>query len=237
MRTDIVRDIKAALRKSGDKKIAEHSRRFFKTGKGEYAEGDKFLGIRVPVLRKLVRKYRGITIDEAMMLLISEFHEERLFSLLSLIELYKKSGDDAQGSIFKLYLSSTEYINNWDLIDLSAPHIVGVYLQRRNRAPLYTLAESESLWERRIAIMATFHFIRQNDFSDALEISRLFLKDREDLIHKATGWMLREVWKRDTESAEQFLSKRCRSMPRTTLRYAIEKLPEKKRIRYLKGEI
>jgi 3-methyladenine DNA glycosylase AlkD len=237
MKKETVSNIRAELRRSGSMKIAEHSQRFFKTGKGEYAEGDRFLGIRVPVLRKMVKKHSGVTIDEALKLLRSEYHEERLFSLLVLIELYKKSGEAAKEKIFKLYLNNMDHINNWDLVDISAPHIIGNYLQNRDRKALYALAGSKSLWKRRTAIMATFHFIRQNDFKDALKISNLLLRDKEDLIHKAAGWMLREIGKRDTETAERFLNNCYRSMPRTMLRYAIERFPEEKRKRYLKGEI
>ncbi|MBI4698602.1 MAG: DNA alkylation repair protein [Nitrospirae bacterium] len=237
MGTETIRNIHTELKKHGDKKIAAHSQRFFKTGKGEYAEGDKFLGIRVPVLRTLVKKYRSITIDEALKLLSSEFHEVRLFSLLSLIELYRRSGEADRKRIFKLYLGNTRHINNWDLIDLSAPHIIGNFLQDRDRKTLYALARSKSLWERRIAVLATFYFIRNSDFEDALKISQLLLHDKEDLIHKAAGWMLREIGKKDIASAERFLRKHCKIMPRTMLRYAIERFPEEKRLRYLKGEI
>lgn len=234
MSAETVKKIQQELRRCGDKIIAEHSQRYFKTGKGEYAEGDKFLGLRVPVLRKMVKKHRGITIDDCVKLLSSEFHEERLFALLSLVEIYKRSDEAAREKIFKLYIKNTRHINNWDLIDLSAPNIIGSYLHDRDRKILYKLTKSKSLWERRIAVMATFYFIRENDFNDSLKIAELLLQDKEDLIHKATGWMLREIWKRDSKAAESFLKSHVQIMPRTMLRYAIEKMPEERRLKYLK---
>ncbi|MDO8281025.1 MAG: DNA alkylation repair protein [Thermodesulfovibrionia bacterium] len=234
MSAETVKKIQQELRRYGDKIIAEHSQRYFKTGKGEYAEGDKFLGLRVPVLRKMVKKHRGIAIDDCVKLLSSEFHEERLFALLSLVELYKRSDEAVRERIFKLYLKNTRHINNWDLIDLSSPNIIGSYLHDRDRKILYDLAKSKSLWKRRIAVMATFYFIRENDFDDSLKIAELLLQDKEDLIHKAAGWMLREIWKRDQKATEKFLKAHMRIMPRTMLRYAIEKMPEDRRIKYLK---
>lgn len=236
MSTETVKNIQQELRRCGDKIIAEHSQRYFKTGKGEYAEGDKFLGLRVPVIRKMVKKHRGMTIDDCMKLLSSEFHEERLFALLSLVDIYKRSDDAAKERIFKLYLKNTRHINNWDLIDLSAPNIIGSHLINRDRKILYDLAVSKNLWKRRIAVLATFSFIRENDFNDSLQIAELLLHDKEDLIHKACGWMLREIWKRDPKAAEKFLKKHLNIMPRTMLRYAIEKMPEERRLKYLKGK-
>jgi 3-methyladenine DNA glycosylase AlkD len=219
----------------GDTAIAEHSRRFFKTGKGEYGEGDVFLGIRVPVLRKQVRRYRDIPLEETLLLLKSPFHEERLFALLMLVD--KFSGGDAEDrtAIYEIYLGNTRYINNWDLVDSSACYIVGAYLEKRDKKPVFRLAKSANLWERRIAILSTFHLIRRKDFSNALEISGILIKDREDLIHKAVGWMLREIGKRDLPAEKTFLDKNYREMPRTMLRYAIERFPEKERKRYLGG--
>ncbi|MBI4826077.1 MAG: DNA alkylation repair protein [Nitrospirae bacterium] len=237
MSAETVKKIQQELRCCGDKIIAEHSQRYFKTGKGEYAEGDKFLGLRVPVIRKMVNKHRGITIDDCVKLLSSEFHEERLFALLSLVALYKISDEAVRENIFKLYLKNSKHINNWDLIDLSSPNIIGSHLYDRDRKILYDLARSKSLWKRRIAVMATFYFIRENDFDDSLKLAELLLQDKEDLIHKATGWMLREIWKRDTKAAERFLKSHLKIMPRTMLRYAIEKMPEERRMKYLKGVI
>jgi len=223
------------LQNLANPKIAEHSQRFFKTGKGEYGEGDLFLGIRVPIIRQAVKKFKIVPLPILKRLLKSEFHEIRLFSLLSLVYQYEKT--DQQEKIYKTYLSNTKYINNWDLVDTSAPNIVGDYLQARGRSVLYKLAESDSLWERRIAILATFKFIRNGEFKDTLLISEILLNDGEDLIHKAVGWMLREVGNRDIETEEQFLNKHYNDMPRTMLRYAIEKFKEEKRQQYLKGEI
>lgn len=230
-------DIHRELLLLADPEIAQHSRRFFKTGNGEYGEGDRFLGIRVPVLRKLMKRYRGISADEAAASLASPYHEERLLSLLILVDRYRRGKQTTQRKIYDLYLANTASINNWDLVDSSAPHIVGAWLEARKRAPLYDLARSSSLWERRIAIIATFHFIRLHDFSDTLAIAGILVGDREDLIHKAVGWMLREVGKRAMEEEERFLKRYCRVMPRTMLRYAIEKFPEEKRKRYLAGDM
>ncbi|MBC2716752.1 MAG: DNA alkylation repair protein [Desulfobacteraceae bacterium] len=230
-------DIQKELRRLADKKTAVHSQRFFKTGKGEYGEGDLFLGIRVPVLRKTAGKYHDIPLTVSEDLLKSKYHEERLFALIVLVNQFKKGGSDIQKEIYRLYLKYTEFINNWDLVDISASHIVGAFLQKNNRQPLYDLAASKDLWERRISIIATFYFIRRHEFTDALQISEILLKDKEDLIHKAVGWMLREIGKRDLETEERFLKKYYLKMPRTMLRYAIEKFEEKKRLGYLKGTI
>lgn len=221
---------------AGNPRIAAKSRRFFKTGKGEYGEGDKFLGIRVPVLRRLCREYRGAPLRTALELLKSPFHEARLLALLMLVDRYERSRDDGErGAIYRAYLRHTARINNWDLVDCSAPRIVGAHLLDKDRAPLYRLARSKSLWERRIAIMATFSFIRDDDFSDTLRIAELLLRDGEDLIHKAAGWMLREVWKRDPDALKIFLAQHAREMPRVMLRYAVEKLPPGERRAWLRG--
>ena len=220
-----------------NEKIAEHSQRFFKTGKGEYGEGDIFLGIRVPLLRKLVKKYRGISITEVRKLLHSKFHEERLLAVLMLVQLFKSGDESVQKQVYDLYLENTEYINNWDIVDISASNIVGAHLYEKDKAPLYDLVQSKNLWERRIAIIATFYFIRQNEFDDTLKLAEILLNDKEDLIHKAVGWMLREVGKREIEFEEEFLQEHYKIMPRTMLRYAIEKFPETSRKMYLRGEI
>ena len=233
----MIENMQNELKRLGNKEIAEHSQKYFKTGKGEYGEGDIFLGIRNPLLRKLVKKYRGVSIGEASELLKSQFHEERLFSLFLLIDIFKRANEEDKKTIFTLYLNNTKFINSWDLIDASAEHIVGAYLLTRDKKPIYRLARSKNLWERRISIMSTFHFIRHNEFTDTLNIAEILLNDEEDLIHKAVGWMLREIGKRDIESEEGFLKKYYKSMPRTMLRYAIEKFPEEKRKSYLKGEL
>jgi 3-methyladenine DNA glycosylase AlkD len=229
------RQLITKLKRLGDPEIAAHSRRFFKTGKGEYAEGDKFLGIRVPGLKKCAKEYHDIPIENTLELLRSPFHEARQLALFIMVKRYLSKDSTERGHIYKSYLSHTAYVNNWDLVDCSAEHIVGAHLFDGDKDPIYRLAVSKSLWERRIAVMATFHFIKRNQFSDTLAIAGLLLKDPEDLIHKAAGWMLREVGKRDLRAEEKFLVKFYREMPRTMLRYAIEKLPEKKRQAYLRG--
>lgn len=236
-RSTLLREIQQETRRLADKDIAQHSRRFFKTGKGEYGAGDRFLGIRVPVLRKLARKYRGLDLVETERLLQSHYHEERLLALILLVNRYKKSDQAEQKRIYDLYLKNRACINNWDLVDTSAEHIVGGHLYEKSRAPLYKLSRSENLWDRRIAIMATFNFIKRLDFNDALKLSEALLEDKEDLLHKAVGWMLREIGNRDRAVEEQFLAKHYRTMPRTMLRYAIEKFPERTRQKYLKGQI
>jgi len=220
-----------------NEQIAEHSQRFFKTGKGEYGEGDIFLGIRVPLLRRLVKKYGGISIAEVRKLLHSKFHEERLLAVLMLVQLFKSADESVQKQVYDLYLENTEFINNWDIVDISASNIVGAHLYEKDKAPLYDLVQSKNLWERRIAIIATFYFIRQNEFDDTLKLAKILLNDKEDLIHKAVGWMLREVGKREIEFEEEFLQEHYKIMPRTMLRYAIEKFPETSRKMYLRGEV
>ena len=221
----------------GDAEQAAVSQRFFKTGPGEYGEGDIFIGIKVPVLRQLVKEVANLPITEIKKLLTSRIHEERLIALLMLVRRYSRADESNRKEIYDLYLQNTSFVNNWDLVDLSAHYIVGPYLADKSRAPLYRLAESDSLWERRIAIMSTFHFIKNGEFSETLAISKLLLSDTKDLIHKAVGWMLREIGKRHLQTEENFLKKHYRKMPRTMLRYAIEKFPEHKRQAYLKGTI
>jgi 3-methyladenine DNA glycosylase AlkD len=225
------------LREYAEPQRAQAHQRFFKTGPGEYGEGDLFLGIRVPHIRKLVSKYRGLSLADTKKLLKSKWHEERLFALLMLVDSFKSGSDDLKESIYSLYMTSTKWINNWDLIDLTAAHIPGAWLSDRDREPLFDFAKSDDLWKKRIAIISTHCFIRKNDFSHTLAISEILLTDRHDLIHKAVGWMLREAGKRNLEVEEVFLKKHYSKMPRTMLRYAIEKFPEEKRQNYLKGRI
>ena len=232
-----VQKVRYALKDLANKEKALHLQKYFKTGKGEYGEGDIFLGIRVPEIRKLVREFRGLSTGEASELIKSKYHEERLFSLLAMVDIYKRGDDKDKREIYKLYLKNTKFINNWDLVDLSAPNIVGAYLMDRDKKPLYGLAKSNDLWKRRISIMSTFSFIKNNLFDDTLKIAKILLHDKEDLIHKATGWMLREVGKRNMEVEEVFLKKIYKGMPRTMLRYSIERFPEKKRQMYLKGKV
>lgn len=208
-------------------------RRYFKTGPGEYAEGDIFLGVTVPVLRKLAKEFRGIGLKSATELLQSPIHEERLLALLILIIKYRGSSVKIKEKIYRIYLKNTKYINNWDLVDVSAKHIVGAYLRDKDKTVLYKLAGSPLLWERRIAILSTFNFIDEYRFEETIKVARILLEDRHDLIHKAVGWMLREIGKKDLKTEEDFLKAHHRSMPRTMLRYAIEKFPESKRRKYL----
>jgi 3-methyladenine DNA glycosylase AlkD len=230
-------DIQSDLEKLASPKDAVFLQRFFKTGPGEYAAGDRFRGIRVPQTRQLVRKYQALPLEQADHLLQSPFHEDRLLALLILARQFRKADEAAQAAIYRLYLSRSSFINNWDLVDTSAEHIVGAYLFERSRKPLLALARSSMLWERRIAILATFYFIRRGQFEDTLRIADLLLTDEHDLIHKAVGWLLREVGKRDLAVEEGFLKPRYQAMPRTMLRYAIEKFPEKKRLAYLQGRV
>jgi 3-methyladenine DNA glycosylase AlkD len=229
--------VQRELESLGDASRAANLQRFFKTGPGEYAEGDRFRGIRVPVLRGLARKYQDLSLAEAGRLLQSAFHEDRLLALLILIRHYYRGDQVVRDKIHRFYLEHSRFVNNWDLVDASAPHLVGHYLVDRPRDTLTRLAASGNLWERRMAIIATFAFIKQNDFDETLRIARVLLGDPEDLIHKAVGWMLREVEKRGQAIAEAFLQTHYRNMPRTMLRYAIERLPEARRQAYLKGTV
>lgn len=230
-----LKKLKFDLQKYSDKKKAKIVQRFFKTGPGEYAEGDIFLGITVPMLRTLANRYQSLAFNETLQLLKSRIHEERLLSLLILILKYRKVDLSEKRKIYKAYLNHSKYVNNWDLVDVSAKHIIGDFLKDKDRTPLYKLARSDSLWERRIAILSTFHFIENNDFEDTLKIAEILISDPHDLIHKAVGWMLREVGKRDRDSEERFLKKYYTAMPRTMLRYAVERFAESKRQAYLKG--
>ena len=231
------RTIKSKVKGLANKKNAEVAQRFFKTGPGEYGEGDIFLGIRVPVLRELAKENQAITIKEAEHLLKSPIHEERLLALFILIRIYSKAEEVIKKNIYELYLKSTKFINNWDLVDVSAEYIVGDFLLDKGKNPLYQLAKSKNLWDRRISIMSTFCFIKRRQYSETLKVAKTLLNDKEDLIHKAVGWMLREVGKRDISLEEEFLKAHYKKMPRTMLRYAIEKFPETKRQGYLKGKI
>ena len=221
MISGLIRELKS-LKDPAQAKVLQ---RFFKTGKGEYGEGDVFLGIKVPVQRKVARKYFGLQLTDIRKLLASKIHEHRLVALLILIQKYEYE----EKTVYDLYLKKTRYINNWDLVDLSAPKIVGQHLLTRDRKVLYRLAKSRNLWERRIAIVSTFTFIRNGDYKDTLKLARLLLHDRHDLIHKAAGWMLREIGKRDQKILETFLKQHAKVMPRTMLRYAIERFDKKKR--------
>jgi 3-methyladenine DNA glycosylase AlkD len=225
--------IRRCLRAQASARDAKILRWFFKTGPGEYGEGDVFIGIRVPALRKLVREFHPVSDATVRALLRSRIHEERLLALLLLVRRFETGDDAGRRGVFNLYMANTDRVNNWDLVDLSAPNIVGQWLMERDRRRLDRLAGSTSLWERRIAIVSTFAFIRRNEFDDTFRIADRLLRDPHDLIHKATGWMLREVGKRDEAVLEAFLWPRLSAMPRTMLRYAIERFPEPKRRRFL----
>jgi len=232
-----LRQIKQELRQLADPEQAAHLQRFFKTGPGEYGQGDCFLGIRVPQLRRLAKTHCDLSLTDAARLLHSKFHEQRMVALLILTCRFPRAHAEEQNRIYQFFLDNTRWINNWDLVDVTVPQVVGSFLLARDRTPLYSLAVSQSLWERRMAIIATFAFVKHHQFEDTLKIADLLIDDSHDLIHKAVGWMLREVGKRDRSVMEAFLIPRCAKMPRTMLRYAIEKLPEPRRQAYLKGRV
>jgi 3-methyladenine DNA glycosylase AlkD len=230
-----LRAVRADLRSRADADDAANLMRFFKTAPGQYGHGDRFLGIRVPVLRQLARTHRTLSVDDAQTLLTSKWHEERSLALFLLVGHYKRADRAGKQRIYDTYLASTRLINNWDLVDCSAEHIVGPHLDPNDAPILDRLAASPDVWERRIAMLATFHWIKQKQFALALRIAERLVHDDHDLIQKAVGWMLREIGKRDGKVERQFLDKHCRAMPRTMLRYAIEKFPEAERRRYMEG--
>ncbi|VVB78279.1 DNA alkylation repair enzyme [uncultured archaeon] len=236
-----LKELEKRLKLESNLEKARIAQRFFKTGKGDYGEGDVFLGIIVPIQRKIVKEFCELKMDEIQELLDSKIHEKRLIALLILVKQYEKASKNSEENykkeIFDFYLKNTKNINNWDLVDLSAPNIVGKYLTSKEHEILYKLAKSDNLWEKRIAILSTFTFIRQNDFNDTLKISEILLSDSHDLIHKSVGWMLREVGNRDKKVLENFLKKHYLKMPRTMLRYAIEKMEYNQRQKYLKSEV
>jgi len=230
-----VQSIRRKLKRLGNKQKAEILKRFFKTGPGEYGAGDVFYGIQVPVLRKIASEYReSASLSSISSLMQSSVHEERFLALLLLIQKFQCGNEHEQRKMYKLYFRNMHFVNNWDLVDLSAPQIIGAFLENRRRSPLYTLVESMNLWDRRIAILATLHFIRKNDCRDTLKIATLLLSDEEDLIHKAVGWMLREVGKQNPAALEKLLRRYARRMPRTMLRYAIERMSAGDRARHMR---
>jgi 3-methyladenine DNA glycosylase AlkD len=229
--------LRREIRALADPGAAEFLQRFFKTRRGEYAHGDRFLGIRVPALRRLARAYRTVPRQQVVRLLRSRWHEERMVALLILAAQYRRADGAERDAIYRAYLANTDHINNWDLVDLSAEHIVGAHLDPARLAVLERLAQSDSLWERRIAVLSTFGWIKQGRYEPALHIAGILVTDPHDLIHKAVGWMLREVGKRDLKREEAFLRRHYRTMPRTMLRYAIEKFPERRRQQYLRGKV
>lgn len=231
--TMMLKQLKSDLAQLSNHEKAQQLSRFFKTGKGQYGEGDIFLGIPVPQQRKIAKRYLELPLQKLQLLLRSEIHEHRLTALLILVAKYTKADQIGKDQIYQFYLKNIAFVNNWDLVDLSAPKIIGDYLFDKDISLLITLAKSKNLWERRIAILSTFKFIQNNRFQEALRISELLVHDEHDLIHKAVGWMLREIGKRDQEIEEQFLRKYYQIMPRVMLRYALEKFEKDKRSFYL----
>ena len=221
------------LRTLGDPKRVKASAWFFKTGPGEYGEGDKFLGIRVPIQRKVAKQFEDLPFSDIKKLLRSNAHEHRFVALKILVMRYEDADNIQKKRIVDFYLSNIKYINNWDLVDTSAPYILGNHFLLKNKNILYELAKSKSIWKRRIAIISTASFIKQGDYRDTLKIAEILLQDKHDLVHKAVGWMLREIGNRSLKTEIKFLNKYYKVMPRTMLRYAIEKFPQEKRKYYL----
>ncbi len=232
-----IQDLIAELDSLQDSNKASFLQNYFKTGKGEYGEGDTFIGITVPIQRIAAKKYSDLPLTDIERLVKHKIHEYRLTGLMILVFQYIKANVETKKRIFNFYIRNKKFVNNWDLVDSSAPYIVGAYLFDKEKGPLYKLTRSPSVWERRIAIIATQYFIRQNNFSETIKIAGMLLEDTHDLIHKAAGWMLREVGNKSLETEIEFLNKHYKKMPRTMLRYAIEKFPEEKRVHYLKGKV
>lgn len=228
-------EVRRSLRESRNPEKAAFLPRFFKTGPGEYGEGDRFYGVVVPDCRRIARAARDLGESDLEELLSSSMHEERTVALLVMAGRFERGDENERSSVYRLYRRKLTRVNNWDLVDGSAPTIVGGYFEGRDRSQLYHWARSKKLWERRIAMLATYRYIKKGDFKDALAIARILRDDEEDLIHKAVGWMLREIGNRDRETEERFLRSHHRKMPRTMLRYAIEKFPERLRKAYLNG--
>jgi 3-methyladenine DNA glycosylase AlkD len=227
----MLEDIIKEMNENYNEKKAKGNYKFFQTHPGGYGEGDEFLGLTVPIQRKIAKKYKDLPLEDVEILLQSKYHEHRLTALYILILNFKKKKKE----VIDVYLRNLDRVNNWDLVDSSAPYLLGPYLEDKDRSILYELAKSDNLWKQRIAIISTLYFIKNNDFEDALKISEMLLNHKHDLIHKAVGWMLREIGKRDKKVEEEFLKKYYKNMPRTMLRYAIEKFPEEERQKILKG--
>lgn len=232
-----INNLKEELKRYTDKEKAEFLPRFFKSGPGDYGEGDVFIGVTVPNQRKVARKFKNLSLQDIESLLNEDVHEYRLTALIILVYQFEKSKEDSKRVIVDFYLENADRVNNWDLVDSTAHKILGPYLINKDRKILYKLAKEEHLWKQRIAIMATFHFIKNNDYKDALAISEILINHKHDLIHKAVGWMLREIGNRDKEVEVDFLNKHYKLMPRTMLRYAIEKFSNEERQDYLKGRV
>ena len=227
-----IKELRKALRAAAIPGKKEILQKFFKTGPGEYAEGDVFLGVVVPDTRRIAKKFIGISEKDILILLKSRIHEERLAALLILVERFSKASHEERQKIINLYLMNVKYVNNWDLVDLTAPKLLGEFLLDKDRDVLDSLANSRNIWERRIAMVATYAFIRKGEYADTLRLAATLLEDKHDLIHKAMGWMLREVGKKDQKMLERFLNKYAAQMPRTALRYAIERFPEERKDNY-----
>jgi 3-methyladenine DNA glycosylase AlkD len=230
--TSLLNELKAL----GDPAYAKHGQRFFKTGKGEYGEGDLFLGVRVPVIREFARRHHNVSEQKRRILIESKYHEARMAGLIILVNRYQASKEPTERTqLYREYVRSFPFINNWDLVDVACHKIVGTELEHKSRKRLYAWARSKDLWKRRISIISTFWFIRRNDLDDAFQLAEVLLNDQHDLMHKAVGWVLRECGKKDRPRLEKFLDQHIHQMPRTMLRYAIERFPEKKRKAYLKA--
>jgi len=232
-----LREFRKRIKKESNEQQAQVLQRFFKTGKGEYGEGDVFAGIKMPLQRKIAKDFENLNYNDVRELMSSKIHEERMIGLLILQGKYEHGNENEKEKAFNFYIHNRKGINNWDLVDISAPKIVGTHLLERDKILLYDFARSKNLWERRIAILSTFTFIRAEKFETTFKISDILLNDDHDLIHKAVGWMLREIGKKDLYAEEKFLKPRYKKMPRTMLRYAIEKFPEIKRRKYLLSKI
>lgn len=230
-------ELRIKIKTLGNPETAKTMLWFFKTGKGEYGEGDVFAGLKVPVQRKLAKEFRDLSLNDLKVLISSPVHEERLISLFILVDKYEKGDEIVKKKVFSFYMRNRKSVNNWDLVDLSAPKIMGKHLLNAEKSILFKLSESKNLWERRISILSTYEFIRNEKYDTTLKIARKLLSDKHDLIHKAVGWMLREVGKKNLSVEEKFLKSNYKKMPRTMLRYAIEKFPEAKRKKYLQGKI
>ncbi|MCB0366939.1 MAG: DNA alkylation repair protein [Bdellovibrionales bacterium] len=235
---EVIIEIHKRLRQFASLKRAQLNQSFFKTGKGEYGYGDIFLGITMPDCRKVAKEYKDLSLAETKRVIRSKYHEERMAGLIILVQKYEKaSADKERERLYKTYVDHFNYINNWDLVDVTCPRIVGQHLENRNRKILYQWAKSERLWTKRVAIISTLWFVKDGDLDDAFKLAQVLLHDEHDLIHKAVGWVLREAGKKEVKRLEAFLKKHCKTMPRTMLRYAIEKFPERKRQMYLKGKV
>jgi len=234
-----LQELKRDLRKHKDSECAKIMQGYFKTGPGEYGEGDIFLGLKVGKIRSIAKKYKDASFLTMKELLASKIHEQRVVAVIILIYKFEKADLKEKNKVYKFYLKNISGINNWDLVDISCHKIIGAYLSitDSSREILYKFAKSNNLWKKRISIITTFYFIRKSDFKDSLKIAKILLNDKEDLIHKAVGWALREIGKKDLAVEENFLKKHYRNMPRTTLRYSIERFSEEKRQAYLGGEV